>query len=183
MEASLEQNIRDLHYIYTLISQYSNNEIELQKTGVKHNKIKSSIEPKLVKCNALSLALLKTDLQFIKNNIRFYFNKLQDKKENEGNSINNNIEELNNEYKKKEALFIEKFKELNPLFMSSEQPYPVIINSIITDKDVNIIIDVIKHYYLNKSGAMSAKECIKHGIKYTEKDTQYPKGLFDGMLA
>ena len=189
MQSSLEKDIRELHHIYTILKKYSDNELAIQKANsemcatliAEKNALKIKLDELNQEC--YKLAMYKTELQFIKNNIRYYFSLIQDKTTRDPLFANNKLNELNEQYKTIEAELFSGFKALKPEFISDDQPYPVIIKSILEDKDIDILIDVINHYYLNKTGQLNATECIRHGIRYTEKDGKYPKGLFNGMLS
>jgi hypothetical protein len=208
MDNALEKDIRELHYIYTTAKKYSEVYLDNQKSTGMNNKVMNGQEMNGQEMNGqemngqdikqlrqkvidsapqgILISELITELHHISDNIRYYFAMLQDKTGQWSNTklidANNKMGELNDRYKLKECELHDQMKSIIPKFMSEEQPYPVIITSITSGKDINVLLDVIKYFYLFQQGQLTTKECITHGIEYVEKDGKYPKGLFNSML-
>jgi|688.fasta_scaffold76816_3 hypothetical protein len=191
MIADFEKDIRELHHIFALAKEGSDNEVNInvaKREGkdttdleILERKINEKIAPWDPHCTVIKDYL--TELHFIRNNIRVYFKLVQDKS-NIPRAIdaNEQLNELNERYKlKDEELYLSFSKVRN--IQIDDNIKQVILKSILDGGSINVILDVVKHYFLHKSGKMSANDCIKHGINYVESDGKYPKGLFNGMLS
>ena len=178
------QEITMLYNINAIINTNSENEFKLlsEPENIELLYKRSELQKKIQEHKVQQLAEIKAEMDVIKNNIRYYFTQLQDKENKCINTTTTKLSTLNDRFKELEESFLNKFKNINYKFKSENQLCNVIISSILTDKKLDIILDVVKHYILMTSGEVSSKECIKHGIEYTEKDTIYPKGLFKDML-
>jgi hypothetical protein len=196
---SLNESLDKLGYYYDWITKYYKNEIRIHNHNNGKdirdidnlNKYKTDLIEKLKnidqdkKEEIIKLAQLKFETEVISEKINanfLIFCKKSLSAETRYKASNEN-EELNNKFNELIIDYETRLRNLEPIFNNTDDKiYDVIYTSILKNIDIHTIKDVITQYEKMITGKKTEKECIAHGIQYTENKYDAPKGLLNFMI-
>lgn len=185
-----------LSYYYEWMTKYYKNEIRLHNhnngSDVRNidnlNKYKDDLLLELKsekKDEIIKLAQMKFELEIISEKINknfIIFCKKTLAPEIRMAASNEN-EELNIQYNNMVVKYENELMALEPIFTNTEDKiYETIFTSLLKNISIETIKDVILQYEKFITGKKTEKECIAHGISYTENKYNAPKGLLNFML-
>jgi len=195
----LKDGLIKLNNIYKWIEKYYKNEIRIENHNLgidirnidSLNEYKQELIDELTQIDKLLiedivyLGNLKKDLEIksetINKNFHIFCKKSLSAEERFKASNENEI--LNKEFNDGIVIYENKLREIVPIFTNTDDKiYEVIFASLLKNINIDTIKDVLIQYEKYITGKKTEKECINHGINYTESKYNAPKGLLNFML-